>query len=142
MRNYTRLYLNGEWVRPLAGEVVDVINPATESPAGKITPATVADVDRAAEAARAAFVTFSRSSRQERLDLLSNILSVYGTRSQDLADVLTEELGAPAKFAKETQVGSASCTCARRSPLSRTTASNIPKVLAARSVASRSGSSE
>jgi len=105
MRDYTRLYLNGEWVPPLAGEVVDVINPATEKPAGKITLATVADVDRAVAAARAAFVTFSRSSRQERLDLLSKILSVYGKRSQDLADALTEDLGAPAKFAKEMQVG-------------------------------------
>jgi aldehyde dehydrogenase (NAD+) len=105
MRDYTKVYVNGEWVTPLAGEVVDVINPATERPAGKITLATVADVDRAVAAARAAFVTFSRSSRQERLDLLSKILDVYGTRSQDLADALTEDLGAPAKFAKETQVG-------------------------------------
>ena len=84
MRNYTQLYIEGEWARPLAGEVVDVINPATERPAGNITLATAADVDRAVAAARAAFVTFSRSSRQERLDLLAKILSVYGKRSQDL----------------------------------------------------------
>src|SRR6516164_4350416 len=105
MRDYTRIYTDGAWVKPLDGKIIDVINPATERPAGHITLCTAADVDRAVEAARKAFITFSRSSRQERLDLLSSILGVYAKRQDDLADVLTEELGAPKKFAKEMQVG-------------------------------------
>ena len=36
---------------------------------------------------------------------MSSILGVYAKRQDDLADVLTEELGAPKKFAKEKQVG-------------------------------------
>ena len=105
MRDYTRIYIDGALVKPLDGRIIDVINPATECPAGQITLCTVADVDRAVEAARRAFISFSRSSRQERLDLLSSILGVYAKRQDDLADVLTEELGAPKKFAKEVQVG-------------------------------------
>ena len=105
MRDYTRIYIDGAWAKPLDGKIIDIINPATERPAGQITLCSAADVDRAVEAARKAFISFSRSSRQERLDLLSGILGVYAKRQDDLADVLTEELGAPKKFAKEVQVG-------------------------------------
>jgi len=104
-KNYTKIYVDGAWVEPLDGKVIDIINPATEQPAGQITLATPADVDRAVQTARKAFVSFSRSSRQERLDLLSSILGVYVRRQADLADALTEELGAPKKFAREVQVG-------------------------------------
>src|ERR1700730_14256353 len=105
MRDYTRIYIDGAWVKPLDGKIIDIINSATERPAGQITLCTAADVDRAVEAARKASITFSRSSRQERLDLLSSILGVYTKRQDDLADVLTEELGAPKRFAREVQVG-------------------------------------
>src|SRR6516162_97833 len=105
MRDYTRIYIDGAWSNPLDGKIMDVINPATERPAGQITLCTAADVDRAVEAARRAFTSFSRSSRQERFELLSSILGVFVKRQDDLADVLTEELGAPKKFAKEVQVG-------------------------------------
>jgi hypothetical protein len=105
IRDFTHIYINGEWVKPLGGKVIDIINPATERPAGQITLGTAADVDRAVAAARRAFIAFSRRSRQERLDLLSRILEVYLKRQDDLADALTEELGAPKKFAKEQQVG-------------------------------------
>ena len=105
MRDYTRIYIDGAWVEPLEGEIIDVINPATERPAGQVTLCTSADVDRAVAAAQKAFTSFSRSSRQERLDLLSSILSVYARRQDDLTDALIEELGAPKKFAKDVQVG-------------------------------------
>src|SRR5215470_19143860 len=105
MRDYTRIYIDGAWVKPLDGKILEVINPATERPAGQITLCTAADVDRAVEAAQKAFTSFSRSSRQERLDLLSSIHGVYAKRQDDLVDVLTEELGAPKKFAREVQVG-------------------------------------
>ena len=61
MRDYTRIYIDGAWVKPLDGKIIDVINPATESPAGQITLCTAADVDRAVDAARKAFISFSHS---------------------------------------------------------------------------------
>jgi aldehyde dehydrogenase (NAD+) len=105
MRNYKKLYIDGAWVDALGGQVVDVINPATEKPAGQITLATAADVDRAVAAARSAFVSYSRTTRKERLDLFESILALYIKRQDDLADALTEEMGAPAKFARELQWG-------------------------------------
>lgn len=139
MKNYTQLYIDGAWVEPLGGEVIDVINPATEKAGGQITLATVADVDRAANAARAAFASFSRSSRQERLDLLSSILGVYAKRHQDLADALTEELGARRNSPRIFRRRPASCTCRQRSLPSRITSSSTPKA-APPFDASRSGS--
>jgi aldehyde dehydrogenase (NAD+) len=103
MRDYRKIYIDGEWVQPSGGQVVNIINPATERPVGQITLATAADVDRAVAAARSAFHTFSQTSREERSELLSHILAAYAKRHQDLADALVEELGAPAKFAKEIQ---------------------------------------
>jgi aldehyde dehydrogenase (NAD+) len=79
IRINTNIYIDGRWVEPLGGKIVDIINPATEQPAGQITLATPANVDRAVKAARKAFVSFSRSSRQERLDLLSSILASMRT---------------------------------------------------------------
>jgi hypothetical protein len=43
MRDYTRIYIDGAWVKPLDGKIIDVINPATECPAGHITLCTAAD---------------------------------------------------------------------------------------------------
>ena len=35
MRNCTKIYIDGAWVASTSGEVIDVINPATEQVAGK-----------------------------------------------------------------------------------------------------------
>lgn len=105
MRDYTQIYINGAWVTPAAGTVIDIVNPATERPAGQITLCTPAEVDEAVAAARKAFISFSRSTRQERLDLLHRTLGIYARRQDELADALTEELGLPKKLAKEVQVG-------------------------------------
>ncbi len=105
MRDSTKIYIDGEWVQPAGAETVEIINPATEEVVGKVSLASAQAVNLAVSAARKAFRTFAKSSRQERLDLLGNVLSVYEKRWQDLADALVEELGAPAKFAREMQVG-------------------------------------
>lgn len=104
MRDYTRIYIDGTWVKPLDGKVIDIINPATEKPVGQITLSTSADINRAVLAARKAFASFSQTSPQEKLELLTRILGVYEKRQNDLTDALVEELGTPRKLAKEFHV--------------------------------------
>ena len=58
----TKIYINGSWVEPLGGRVIDVINPATEQLAGQVSAATPADVGRAVKAARQAFASYSRTT--------------------------------------------------------------------------------
>ncbi|APL95514.1 aldehyde dehydrogenase family protein [Sphingomonadales bacterium 56] len=98
-----KIYVDGQWRTPTGERHIDVVNPATEAVIGSIGVASKADVDDAVAAARRAFLTFSRTSREERIDLLGRVLGAYVARRQELADALVEELGAPAKFAFETQ---------------------------------------
>ena len=103
MREYLKFYIDGQWVDPVTPKTMDVINPATEGVAGKISAGSAADVDKAVAAAKRAFETFSRTSREERIDLLQRILAEYQKRFGDIASAITEEMGAPASLAQRAQ---------------------------------------
>ena len=102
---YNKFFINGEWVLPANRETLDVINPATEKPFATISMGTAADVDSAAKAARAAFASWSQSSREERLAVIDKILAGIKARSEDLAQAISKEMGAPISFARTAQVG-------------------------------------
>lgn len=99
MREYLKFYIDGRWVDPLQPNPFDVENPATEEVAGKISLGSASDVDAAVTAARRAFASWSQTSREERLELLEAILAEYQKRLGDLADAVTEEMGAPPSLA-------------------------------------------
>jgi aldehyde dehydrogenase (NAD+) len=103
MRDYTKFYIDGQWVDPITPRTLDVINPANEEVCGKISMGTAADVDKAAKAARKAFATFSQTSIEERADLLERIIKAYQARYGEMADAITEEMGAPASLAQRAQ---------------------------------------
>ncbi len=103
MVDQLKFYIDGEWVDPVGTETMDVINPATEQPIGKITLGNAEDVNRAVAAAKAAFETFSRTTKQERIELMESIISVYKDRLGDIADTISEEMGAPTKLANAAQ---------------------------------------
>jgi len=103
MREYLKFYIDGQWVDPVTPKTMDVINPANEAVAGKISAGTAADVDKAVAAAKRAFETYSRTSREERIDLLQRILAEYQKRFGDIASAITEEMGAPASLAQRAQ---------------------------------------
>ncbi|MGF2945181.1 aldehyde dehydrogenase family protein [Mycobacterium sp. Lab-001] len=105
MREHLQFYIDGRWVDPLRPNPFDVENPATERVAGKISLGTAADVDVAVAAARRAFAGWSQTSREQRLELLESILVEYQRRAGDLADAVTEEMGAPPSLAAGPQVG-------------------------------------
>jgi aldehyde dehydrogenase (NAD+) len=103
MRDYTKFYIDGQWVEPAVANPLDVINPATEEVAGKINLGSAADVDRAVAAAKAAFTSFSRTSVKERIELMSAIAGEYQKRYNDIAAAITEEMGAPAWLSNQAQ---------------------------------------
>jgi aldehyde dehydrogenase (NAD+) len=103
MRDYTKFYIDGAWVQPSAAKTLDVINPANEGVAGRISMGSESDVDAAVMAARAAFETFSLTSREERIDLLERIVAEYQKRYEDMAKAITEEMGAPSWLAQRAQ---------------------------------------
>ena len=103
MREYLKFYINGEWVDPTSPNKFDVINPASEGVCAQISLGNEVDVDKAVKAARVAFQSFGSSDRKTRVELLSEIIAVYQRRQKDLADAISEEMGAPTKLAIQAQ---------------------------------------
>jgi aldehyde dehydrogenase (NAD+) len=107
MREYLQFFIDGRWVDPLTPKTLDVIDPATDRPSGRISLGSARDVDLAVAAARRAFDSYSRTSRQSRLDLLGRILTEYNRRIQDVADAISAEMGAPPWLALHAQAPAA-----------------------------------
>jgi aldehyde dehydrogenase (NAD+) len=103
MRDYLKFYIDGAWVDPVAPRTLDVINPATEGVAGRISLGGAADVDKAVKAARKAFETFSKTTREERIELMERIVEEYKKRYADMAEAITEEMGAPGWLSQRAQ---------------------------------------
>ncbi len=106
MRDYLNFYIDGTWVEPVNPQPFDVVNPATETVAGRISLGSSDDVDKAVAAAKRAFASFSLTSRAERIELLKNIVSEYEKRHDEIAAAITEEMGAPSWLARQAQAGS------------------------------------
>ena len=103
MRDYLKFYIDGKWVDPVSPKTLDVINPANEEVAGKISMGSEADVDAAVKAAQKAFETYSQTTREERIELLERIIVEYQKRYEDMAKAITEEMGAPSWLAQRAQ---------------------------------------
>ncbi len=101
-----QFYIDGQWVDPAEPRTMDVVNPATEEVYGRISIGSAADVDLAVAAASRAFESFSLTSREERIDLLQSILDVFVRRSDEVAEAIMDEMGAPWGLAKYAQAAS------------------------------------
>ena len=106
MRDMLQFYIDGKWVDPVTRKTANVINPATEEVAGRISLGSAEDVDKAVAAAKAAFDDYSATTREERIALLERILEVFATRHDDVATAIMDEMGAPWKLAKNAQAAS------------------------------------
>src|SRR4051795_11304080 len=98
-----QFYINGRWVAPLTSDTLAVVNPATEQEIATIAMGGADDVDAAVAAAKAAFETFSLTSKDERLALLDSISGVSAGGMEELADVISQEVGAPLWLAQAAQ---------------------------------------
>ncbi len=103
MDHVKQFYINGQWVEPHTSDTLAVINPATEQPIESIAMGGADDVDDAVAAAKAAFETYSLTTKDERLALLDAIIGVYAGRMEELADVISQEVGAPLWLAQAAQ---------------------------------------
>ena len=103
MDHHQLFYINGAWVNPSVQKSFDVINPATEEPYTRISLGSSADVDKAVHAARAAFPDFAKTNKATRIALLKRILTVYNDRVDEIAQALSDEMGAPLAWARDAQ---------------------------------------
>ena len=103
MNDCRKFYIDGEWVDPVTSRGFAVINPATERPVATISLGSAADVDRAVSAAKKAFDTYSETTVEERLSYLHRIVDVYKARSEEMAQAISLEMGAPITLARKAQ---------------------------------------
>ncbi len=106
MLDKTKFYINGHWVPPIDGKFFPVIDPATEVPFANIALGGPKDTDVAVAAAKSAFSIWSTTSPEDRIYYLKKLLSVYETRSQDMAKAISSEMGAPIDMSLSDQAGS------------------------------------
>lgn len=102
---HDRMYIGGQWVQPASDETIDVVNPYTEEVIARIPAGTAADVDRAVAAARAAFPGWAATSIEQRANLLDAVAQRLSDRGDELAAIITSEVGTPIGVSRLLQVG-------------------------------------
>lgn len=105
MSHELQFYIGGEWVAPAGQTRLPVVDPSTEEAFAEIAMGTPADVDRAVAAARKAFGSFALTTPEERLALIRKILEAYSERYDELAQLISREIGAPRALAHGWQAG-------------------------------------
>jgi len=103
MKDCRQFYIDGKWVAPGAANDFAVINPATEETIATISLGTAADVDTAVAAAKRAFASYSQMSPEHRLALLQRIIEAYQARYEEMAETISQEMGAPMWLSRAAQ---------------------------------------
>jgi aldehyde dehydrogenase (NAD+) len=104
MRTFAELYIAGEWTPSDGDTMLTVDNPATGQVIAEVIAATADDVDRAVTAARHAFESWAATSPATRAEYLSAIAQSLTARTNELAELITTEMGCPIGFARAVQV--------------------------------------
>ncbi|KUI20800.1 aldehyde dehydrogenase [Mycobacterium sp. GA-1285] len=99
---YERLFIGGRWETPATGQRIAVISPHTEDQIGETPEAAAEDVDRAVQAAREAFDQgpWPRMSVDERMEKIEKLATVYAAHTDEMADLITAEMGSPRSFSR------------------------------------------
>jgi aldehyde dehydrogenase (NAD+) len=103
MKDCRQFYIDGKWVNPTQTHDLEVINPATEEPIATISLGSVSDLDRAVAAAKQAFESYSETTVHDRLALLTRIVEVYKSRMEEMAQTISQEMGAPISLSRAAQ---------------------------------------
>ena len=103
MLKNTDFYIDGKWVPPYERNDFPIINPSNEKAFATISLGSKRDLDDAVIAAKNAFTNWSVVGHKERLIFIRKLLSIYEDRSQEMAEAISSEMGAPIKLAKNAQ---------------------------------------
>jgi aldehyde dehydrogenase (NAD+) len=102
---YDKIYVDGAWVSPHGQGHLDVIDSTTEEVMASVPASDAADVDRAVKAARAAFDGWAATTPEERAKFLTRINEGLAARMDELANIVSHEVGMPNNLSKMIQVG-------------------------------------
>ncbi len=96
-----KLYIAGEWVAPLSGKQLEIVNPNSEEVVARVAEAGEADMDRAVDAARQAFDhgPWASTPPAERAAKLMAMADHLERRVSELSAAWTAQVGGLASFA-------------------------------------------
>jgi aldehyde dehydrogenase (NAD+) len=100
--SYDKLFIGGRWQAPATGQRITVVSPHTEKSIGETPEAAKEDIDRAVEAARTAFDDgpWQRLPVSERMEKIEKLAAVYTAQADEMADLITAEMGSPRTFSR------------------------------------------
>ncbi|HEY9231016.1 MAG TPA: aldehyde dehydrogenase family protein, partial [Blastocatellia bacterium] len=90
-----KMFIAGESVEALSGEVYEVRNPASGEVVDTVPKGNADDARRAIDAAAAAFDEWSHTTPEERAKLLFKAAELVAAERKALAELLTKEQGKP-----------------------------------------------
>ena len=89
-------FIGGAWVAPAAGAYFDNVNPAdTRDLIGRFPRSGAADVEAAVASATRGFDRWRRTPAPARGDVLRRVGEILAARKEELADLMTREMGKP-----------------------------------------------
>jgi len=104
MAHELEFFIDGRWIPAGSSARIAVIDPSTGEEIATIADGDAGDVDRAVLAARRAFDTYRSSTVEERMGLLRGIRDGISRRREELALVITREMGSPIKHSRGFQI--------------------------------------
>ncbi|MFJ4027530.1 NAD-dependent succinate-semialdehyde dehydrogenase [Paenarthrobacter sp. NPDC089989] len=96
----TNLFIDGEWVEAASGARFDVVNPATEEVIATVADGGPEDAQRAIETAGRVQKEWAKTSPRERSEILRRAYDIVMARQDELALIMTTEMGKPLAEAK------------------------------------------
>lgn len=103
--NNKKLYIGGRWIDSESKATIDVFNPATGKKIAEIANGSKADVLKAVQSARQAFGPWSEKDPILRAQFLRKIADGLQSRSDEIVDLISLDVGMPRKMAKIMQLG-------------------------------------
>jgi malonate-semialdehyde dehydrogenase (acetylating) / methylmalonate-semialdehyde dehydrogenase len=100
MTTTLRNYIGGEWVAPQASEFLDLTNPATGEPLGRVPLSGAREVDQAVAAAQAAFLKWREVPPVVRARYLFKLKFLMEEHFNEIATTVTRENGKTLEEAK------------------------------------------
>ncbi len=105
MQNHDSNYIDGKWTVSSGTTRIPVVNPANDEVIAEVVAGTAADVDAAVAAARAAFGAWSATPVAQRADYLTAIAGKLAERAEELARIISSEMGCPISVSRAVQLG-------------------------------------
>jgi acyl-CoA reductase-like NAD-dependent aldehyde dehydrogenase len=105
MKRHTQLFIAGAWRDATGSQDLPVTDSYTEQAFASYRSASRGDVDLAVTAARAAFPQWSATPLADRIAAVRRIAAALRERTDAIAQVISREVGMPAKLSARIQSG-------------------------------------